>query len=428
MNHTPKLCHHKAAQQGYVTLNGKEHYLGHWSRDQRKAPPSVRAEYDVLISRWLANGRKLPDESTPARPVVTVNAVILAFVEHATGHHVQREKGSNSEVEAIKAACRVVAGLFGRIPAAEFGPKALKQVRQKMLSLDWSRAYTNRQVNRVKRMFRFAVAEELVPPSVNWGLSAVAAIRKGEPGVRETEPVKPVPEEWIEAALLFMSAQVAALVKLQMFTGARPGEIVTIRGCDIDRSGKVWVFKPEHHKTEHRGHSREVYIGPRAQAVLLPWLKDDPNAYLFSPAEAEAQRHEERSQNRATPRWASHMKRNATKKKATRRKKAGDRYTPSSYRRAIAYACEQADAAARERAVERAREQNPGADVSGLAEKVFVPKWAPNRLRHNAATAMRKEFGIELAQLALGHTTLTTTLVYAERDRDKVMGAFERIG
>lgn len=48
---TPKLCHHKASQLGYVTLDGKEHYLGHWPRGQRTAPPAVRAEYDAIISR-----------------------------------------------------------------------------------------------------------------------------------------------------------------------------------------------------------------------------------------------------------------------------------------------------------------------------------------------------------------------------------------
>ncbi|MBN9120809.1 MAG: hypothetical protein J0I06_16945 [Planctomycetes bacterium] len=81
MQHTPKLCHHLGSEQGYVTLNGREHYLGHWPRGQRKAPPAVRSEYDLLIGRWLANGRRLPDETTPAAPApVTVNQVILAFV------------------------------------------------------------------------------------------------------------------------------------------------------------------------------------------------------------------------------------------------------------------------------------------------------------------------------------------------------------
>jgi hypothetical protein len=50
---------------------------------------------------------------------------------------------------------------------------------------------------------------------------------------------------------------------------------------DIDRTGRVWVYKPERHKTEHRGQSREIYLGPKAQAVLTPWLRDRPDEFLI---------------------------------------------------------------------------------------------------------------------------------------------------
>lgn len=76
------------AQQGYVTLNGKERYRGSWPRDHKKPPAAVREAYDVLISRWLANGRKLPEDVVQVpSPVTTVNAVILAFVTYAEGHY-----------------------------------------------------------------------------------------------------------------------------------------------------------------------------------------------------------------------------------------------------------------------------------------------------------------------------------------------------
>jgi hypothetical protein len=34
----------------------------------------------------------------------------------------------------------------------EFGPKALKAVRQEMVKKGWSRGYVNHQVNRIRRM------------------------------------------------------------------------------------------------------------------------------------------------------------------------------------------------------------------------------------------------------------------------------------
>lgn len=54
--------------------------------------------------------------------------------------------------------------------------------------------------------------------------------------------------------------------------------------------------------------------------------------------------------------------------------------------------------------------------------------WSPNRLRHNAGTAMRKEFGVEMAQLALGHASMTATQIYAERDREQILAAVAKVG
>src|SRR6476646_5133730 len=42
--------------------------------------------------------------------------------------------------------------------------------------------------------------------------------------------------------------------------------------------------------------------------------------------------------------------------------------------------------------------------------------WHPHQLRHNAATRFRREFGLDVAQVLLGHKTLAVTQVYAERD------------
>jgi IstB-like ATP binding protein len=60
-------------------------------------------------------------------------------------------------------------------------------------------------------------------------------------------------------------------------------------------------------------------------------------------------------------------------------RKAGDRFTKDSYRRAINRAC----------------------------EKAGVPKWTPYQLRYNAATAVREALGVEAAQALLGHSHAT---------------------
>jgi hypothetical protein len=54
--------------------------------------------------------------------------------------------------------------------------------------------------------------------------------------------------------------------------------------------------------------------------------------------------------------------------------------------------------------------------------------WHPNQLRHNAATRLRKEFGVELARIILGHATAFTTEIYAEADRAQAMEVIAKVG
>jgi integrase len=54
--------------------------------------------------------------------------------------------------------------------------------------------------------------------------------------------------------------------------------------------------------------------------------------------------------------------------------------------------------------------------------------WHPGQLRHNAATWLRKEFGVELARIILGHATAFTTEIYAEADRQQAMEVVGKVG
>ena len=107
---------------------------------------------------------------------------------------------------------------------------------------------------------------------------------------RETEPVRPVPLAQVEAVLPFLSRQVKAMVRLQLVTGARGGELCSIRTCDLDTTGEVWTYKPAKHKTSHRDIERVIRFGPKGKEILAPMLKTDVQAFIFSPADAEAER------------------------------------------------------------------------------------------------------------------------------------------
>jgi integrase len=55
-------------------------------------------------------------------------------------------------------------------------------------------------------------------------------------------------------------------------------------------------------------------------------------------------------------------------------------------------------------------------------------RWAPNQLRHQHATRVRKEFGLEAAQVALGHARADVTQIYAEKNAALAATVAAKIG
>jgi hypothetical protein len=91
-----------------------------------------------------------------------------------------------------------------------------------------------------------------------------------------------------------------ATVDIQRLTALRPGKVCLMQTCDLDMSGKIWVYSPPMHQMLYRDQQRQIFIGPLAQKVLMPWLKTDRDAYLFSPADARAERHASMRERRKT--------------------------------------------------------------------------------------------------------------------------------
>jgi site-specific recombinase XerC len=66
--------------------------------------------------------------------------------------------------------------------------------------------------------------------------------------------------------------------------------------------------------------------------------------------------------------------------------------------------------------------------VAVAAEKAGAPHWHPYQLRHSYATKVRKFHGLEAAGAALGHTRMSATEVYAERDEQLAVTVAAAIG
>lgn len=238
-----------------------------------------------------------------------------------------------------------------------------------------------------------------MPPEIYQGIHAVAGLKAGRTKAHDRKPIQPVPLETVEATLPFMPSQVADMVRVQLFSAMRPGEIRLLRSVDIDRSGEVWIFRPHSHKTQHHRRPREVLLAARAQEILGPYLDrkaDDPEAYLFSPADAEAERLERMRAERKTKVQPSQKSR----RKSEPKRKPGDCWRRDSYTWAISKACKRAG----------------------------VPHWCPLQLRHTRGTEIREKYGLEAAQVILGHSRADVTQIYAERDLKKAIDVMREIG
>jgi integrase len=396
-----------------------------------------RTEYARVIGEWETAGRVPPRPNAGASDV-TVAEVILAYWNHAETYYRHADQTPTSELDNVRLALRPLRELYGPTRAADFDALALEAVRNKMIGDGRCRNRVNRDLPRIKRLFKWAAGRKLVPLSVHQALDTVEGLRVGRSKARETAPVKAVAQTVVDATLPHMTPQVAAMVRLQLLTGMRPGEVIVMKGIDLDVSGTVWTFRPgsdkgEHgaHKTAWRGHDRVILIGPKGQEMLRPWLRQDAGEYIFQPKEARAAFDAERKANRKSPMTPSQARRQLKKNP---RKKPGERYTVSSYDGAIYRACRLAfpPPAPLARREDETKEEWQGrlSDEQKGDLKAWEKRhqWAANQLRHALATELRKEAGLDAARVVLGHRSPKVTEVYAELDVTKAAEVMGRLG
>jgi integrase len=438
----PSYRLHKQSGQAVVTLPDG---LGR-RRDVLLGPhgtPESRQEYLRVLAEWEANGRGPPPRGAEGSASdLTVNELALAYWKHAEAYY--RFDGRKGTESNLRDALRILKELYGHTVAADFGPLALKACRAEMVKKGWARTYVNAQVDRVRRMFRWAAEEEMLPVTVYQALRAVESLRRGRTEARETPKVRPVPPERVDATLPFLPPVVRAMVGFQRLTGCRPDEVCRVRPLDLDLNNPAcWVYRPGSdqgpegdHKTAHHGHERLILVGPRAQEVLRPYLGTKLESYCFSPAESERRRSEARREARQTPLTPSQR---ARRPKAERKRAPRDRYDETSYRNAVYRACDRAFPLPEHlapRQLENGKREAKGAWWERLTpeEKVEARawrranRWHPNRLRHAAATAIRGRYGVEAAKVILGHTKVETTQIYAERDLGRAQQIMAEIG
>jgi integrase len=392
-----------ATGQAVVRLQGRDYYLGVFD-----SPASHRA-YQELIGKYLLTGevpKPVPKKPEPEDAGNTMAILAAKFLKYAEGYYQQSNEYTN-----YRLALQPVVQLYGDWKVAEFTCLEFRRCQDWWLSRGVSRQYINKQSKRLRAVLKWATSWRLYPAALLTEVQAVPGLKAGRTSARECQPVKPVEDDIVAKTIEHLPPVVADMVRLQRLTGCRPGEICSIKPSMVDRAGDVWEIRLADHKTAWRGKQRIIYVGPKGQAILRPYLLRAADAYCFSPAEADWQRRQARHAARKTKMTCGNIP-----KAGRSASRLGDSYNTLSYGRAIRYGCL------------KAWPMPKSATKAKRRQWIAKYVWSPNQLRHTMATDVRRQFGLEHAATVLGHSELTVTQVYAEADRLKAIDITRQIG
>ena len=283
-NAFPSYLLHKASGQARVRIDGHDYLLGPYGSEQS------RVRYGELLAKMAggvpidpladSNRGRVPRNDAEADPGPTVGELCLVFLRHAQTRYIKNGKPT-SQIDMFRSTMRPLNELYGLTPAKDFGPLALKAVRARMVERGWTRAVVNASVGRIRRIFKYAVADELIDPSVLQKLQALSPLLAGRTVAPDNPLRQAVAPADIEAVQKLVSPLVRDLIDVQRLTGARSGEMLALTTGAINRTAEVWTAELSDHKTLHHGKSRTLHFGPKVQLILRKHLSADPAEPLF---------------------------------------------------------------------------------------------------------------------------------------------------
>jgi hypothetical protein len=206
---TPKYCHHKGRDLAYVTIDGREIYLGKYGS------PESRDRFDAEINKW----RRRHDQA--ALRSTTVGQLCLAFIKHAETFYRDKEGQPTGEADNFRQSLRQLLKSFRNVACTEFGPRRLQEL-QEQLAQTHVRTQVNKHVSRIKSVFRWGVAQEMVPVEAVTALECVRGLQAGRSSTREPEPVLPVPDADLAATLDEVTPNLAAMTQNMSWTNLYP--------------------------------------------------------------------------------------------------------------------------------------------------------------------------------------------------------------
>lgn len=261
-------------------------------------------------------------------------------------------------------AVELLAELFLAKPASEFSAVDLGTWQRWLCDLKdaagnrkYARGYVTKLVGIVKRVVKWGEAVGRLPPGSRAHLDTVRAPRldQSRPG---RKPAR-VSDQDFAATVAFLPRSARGLVCLLRWTGARPSELAGLRSEDIERGG----------------------CGNSAPPSLNEWY--------YMPLRHKTAHHGHERVIVFGPVARKVIDRYSTGDGLLFPNRNGGTYNRNSLRLVLNRACAAAG----------------------------VKRWSVYACRHARATEVRQAMGEEAARAILGHSHLSTTRLYGERDR-----------
>ncbi len=233
----PSRTYHISGQS-VVRIGGRDFYLG-----RHDSPESI-ARYAVLIGVYQSNGLSLPEDfdattldrqaaallgqlsSQAAASVPTALPITVKHVTACYGDHIATKYAENvTELKRLEKLCDELDEHDSDIVATDYGPLRLQAQRQCWVASGKARVYCDRLTNSVKRLFKFAVSQELVPSSCWERLRSVESLRCGQTSAHEKDAIGSVDIDIVRKTEKYLSPIIRAMVRVQVGTGVRPSEV-----------------------------------------------------------------------------------------------------------------------------------------------------------------------------------------------------------
>ncbi len=386
----PALHHHRASNRARASWKGRHYYFGVWGE------PETERAYRRWAAEFIASGGIDADDVDD----MPISLLAAHYLSHCKTYY----PATSSMHVIISCALEPVIRLYGDQPVSKFGAKALTAVRGTWLYPDpgpdgkerqpLSRATINKYTAVIRRMFAWGAKMEYVDPDTKARVLCVDALHKTRSTARETEEIGPVSEQDVAAVLQVAPRVIRDMIKVQMLTGSRPGEICALRRGHIDTSGDVWLASLREHKTAYRENAgpRLIAIGPQGQRILKPYMLRPADAFIFDPRETLAEIHDSAK---------THRRPNQRPDTPKTSRRVTDHYDTNSYRKAI----------------------------NRLCNKAGITPWNPNQLRKLAATRAREHYdSLDAAQSLLGHKSMDVTQTYAKLSKERLIQIARELG